>query len=170
MTGLDESHLADATVMRMVRRRWASGVAVIATMDAAGMSGATVSAFTVLSLDPPLILVCLYDGARITEAVGRSQRFGVSMLDSAHELLADRFAGRGPAVDARFTGVAYELSARGTPMLGGALGFIDCDVRDVHQGGDHVLIVATVVGVLLGPDTDDPLLAYEGQFRRMASS
>jgi len=170
VTDPDDSLQADATAMRLVRRRWASGVAVITTNDDEGMSGATVSAFLVLSLEPPLILVCLYDGARITDAVRRSRRFGVSMLDVAQEPLADRFSGRGPGLDGYFTGVPYELSARGTPALGGALGFIDCAVRDVHEGGDHVLIVATVIDVLLAPDTDDPLLAYEGQFRRLASS
>jgi len=160
----------DATTMRLVRRRWASGVAVVTVRDHGGMSGATVSAFTVLSLDPPLILICLYDGARIMDAVRRRRRFGVSILENTQEQLADRFSGRGPTLDADFTGVSYDLSARGTPALAGALGFIDCDVRDLHDGGDHVLIVATAVDVLLAPDTDDPLLAYEGGYRRLASS
>ncbi len=68
----------DADLMRQVRRRWASGVAVVATRDHKEMIGTTVSAFSVLSLDPPLVLICLYEEGRIASVVGRTRRFSVS--------------------------------------------------------------------------------------------
>ena len=160
----------DADLMRQVRRRWASGVAVVATRDHKEMIGTTVSAFSVLSLDPPLVLICLYEEGRIASVVGRTRRFSVSILDIAQESLADRFAGRGPALDSHFTGVRLESTREGEPALAGAICVMDCVVKHIHEGGDHSLIVATAVEVRLMPDTDDPLLTYEGQYRRLASS
>jgi 3-hydroxy-9,10-secoandrosta-1,3,5(10)-triene-9,17-dione monooxygenase reductase component len=155
----------DAAAMRAARRRWASGVAVVTTRDDAGYRGAAVSAFAVVSLDPPLILVCLDREGRMSQLVPAAGVFAVSLLDRSGEFLADRFAGLAPLPDARFTGVAHRLAASGCPVLAAALAWYDCRVHATHDGGDHLIIVGEVTAIGLGEDTDDPLLSYEGRYR-----
>ena len=156
---------ADPAAMRAARRRWAGGVAVILTADGDGFRGAAVSAFVVLSLDPGLVLVCLDREGRMATAVPAASAFTVSVLDRRQEAVAERFAGRAPLVDPRLTGVPHRLLAGGPPVLDGALAWFACRVRDIHDGGDHLMVVGVVLAVGLGPDTDDPLLYYEGHYR-----
>lgn len=157
--------------MRAARRRWASGVCVVTSVEitagAAEYRGATVSAFTVLSLEPPLILIALEKGSRLAALAPASNIFAVSVLDRAHEFQSDRFSGYGPQPDGRFTGLAHEFSVTGCPILAGALAWFDCLVDQVLAAGDHLAIVGRVVGVGAGVDTDDPLLNYEGAYRRI---
>src|SRR5262249_40255099 len=129
--------------------------------------GATVTAFTVVSLAPPLVLASLDRETRTAHAVTASGVFAVSVLDRADEFLADRFAGRGPLPDARFTGVPHELAATGSPILRNALAWSDCRLAATHDGGDHLIFVGEVVALGVGADTDDPLLTYEGAYRRI---
>ena len=157
--------------MRAARRRWASGVAVLTTrdgnVDPPRFRGATISSFSVVSLAPPLVLSCLERETASARAVAESGLFAVSILDRAHEFLADRFAGYGPLPDARLTGIPYDLAATGAPILQGALVWFDCRVSAIHDGGDHLIVVGEVLAVGLGEDTDDPLLSYEGAYRRI---
>ena len=151
--------------LRAVRRRWASGVAVVTTVDGAGFRGVTVSAFTPVSLEPPLVLVCLERGGRMAELVPATGVFAVSILDRAHEFLAERFAGRAPLPDARLSGIPHAVAGNGCPVLTGATASLACRVTAVHEGGDHLAIVGAVEDSFVGPDTDDPLLTYEGRYR-----
>ncbi|HEY7036764.1 MAG TPA: flavin reductase family protein [Thermomicrobiales bacterium] len=157
--------------MRAARRRWPSGVAVLTTREGAEggaiFRGITVSAFTVVSLAPPLVLACLERDSSSARAVTASGVFAVSVLDRAHEFQADRFAGRGPLPDPRFTGIPYSLAATGSPILRDALAWFDCRVGAIHDGGDHVIVVGDILALGLGDDTDDPLINYEGAYRRI---
>ncbi len=97
--------------------------------------------------------------------VGGGTDFTVSVLERRHEFLAERFAGRAPLPDARLTGVPHRAATSGLPYLTGALAWFDCRVREVHDGGDHLLVVGEATAVGLGEDTDDPLVYYEGRYR-----
>ncbi len=154
-----------AEELRAARRRWAGGVAVLLTREGDGHRGATIGAFAVASLDPPLVLACLEREARTSDLVAKSRSFAVSVLDRRQEILADRFAGRAPIPDPLLSGIGHRLAQSGNAFLDGALAWFDCRVRDLHDGGDHLLVVASVATVALGPDTDDPLLYYEGRYR-----
>lgn len=160
--------------MRAARRRWASGVTVVTTIeregDATRYRGATVSAFTVVSLEPPLVLICLERTATITQRVTAARVFGVSILDRSQEFRADQFAGFAPLPDPHFSSVPHDSGPTGCPLLRGALAAFDCRVNAVHDGGDHLIIVGEVIAVTIGPDTDDPLLTYEGAYRRLESA
>jgi flavin reductase (DIM6/NTAB) family NADH-FMN oxidoreductase RutF len=158
---------ADASAMRAVRRRWASSVAVVTTRDGDGLRGATATACTIVSLDPPLALVCLDRSGRMATAVPEAGVFAISILNRDQTFLADRFAGIGPLPDRQLTGVRHRLAASGCPILDGSLAWLDCRVRDVHDGGDHVVIVGIVDTVGFGDDTDDPLLSYDGRYRAL---
>ena len=156
---------ASADAMRAARRRWAGGVAVVLTRDGEGYRGATVGAFVVVSLDPPLVLFCLDREGRMASLVPEAGAFAVSILERRHEFFAERFAGRAPLADSRLTGIPHTLAPGGLPVLTGALAWFECRVDAVHDGGDHVIVVGAVEAVGLGVDTDDPLLYYEGRYR-----
>jgi flavin reductase (DIM6/NTAB) family NADH-FMN oxidoreductase RutF len=161
----DRSGAVQAEGLRAVRRRWATGVAVVTTTGGDGFRGATVTAFTPVSLAPPLVLVCLERTSRTAELIRTSGVFAVSLLDRSQEFLAERFAARAPLADARFTGIRHTLAANGCPVLTGALAWVACRVTAVHDGGDHDIVVGEVKDSWIGPDTDDPLLSYEGRYR-----
>lgn len=165
--GADEaSGGVDPAAMRAARRRWASGVSVLLADDGAGgFRGATVSAFAVVSLDPPLVLACLACDGRMATLIPEAGAFAVSILDRRHEFVAERFAGRGPVVDANLTGVHHEAAPSGLPILAGAVAWFDCRVEAVHAGGDHAVVIGRVGAVGRGPESDDPLLYYEGRYR-----
>ena len=156
---------ASAETIRAARRRWASGVAIVTTREGEGYRGATVAAFTAVSLDPPLVLACLDREGRMASLVPETGVFAVSLLDRSQEFLAERFAGRAPLPDARLSGVPHTLGETGCPLLSGALAWFDCRVHDEHDGGDHRILIGEVVAAGLGEDTDDPLLNYEGRYR-----
>lgn len=153
--------------LRAVRRRWASGVAVVTTRDGDGYRGATVSAFSVVSMEPPLVLVCLDRSGRMSELVPGAGAFAVSFLSPEQEFLAERFAGRAPLPDIELTGVPHTLAPNGCPVLEDAHAWLACRVSATHDGGDHVVVVGTVDAAGVGPETDDPLLTYEARYRRL---
>jgi flavin reductase (DIM6/NTAB) family NADH-FMN oxidoreductase RutF len=168
-SGSDTNPTSDA--IRAARRRWATGVCVVTTVDRAEEAtlfrGATVSAFTVLSLEPPMVLIALEVGSRTAELLPNAGVFAVSVLDRAHEFLSDRFSGYGPQPDGRFTGLAHDFSVTGSPILSGTLAWFDCRVENVLTTGDHITVIGRVEAVGVGIDTDDPLINYEGAYRRI---
>ena len=161
----------DASAMRSARRRWTTGVAVITTLEHSGdevsFRGTTVSSFSVLSLEPPLVVIALETGSRMARMVPEAGSFAVSILDRAHEFQSDRFSGYGPQPDARFTGIQHEVAVTGSPVLRDALAWFDCRVTSVQEVGDHLLIIGQAEAVGVNPDTDDPLISYEGAYRRI---
>src|SRR5215203_3502709 len=119
--------------LREIRRRWASGVVVVTTVDGnGGFRGATVSAFAAVSLEPPLVLVCLDRSGRMSEMVPEAGIFAVSILESNQEFLAERFAGRAPLPDKVFTGVLHSSAGNGCPILDGAHAWYACRVVATH--------------------------------------
>ena len=161
---------ADETLVaqiRAFRRRWASGLVVITTATEVGLRGITVAAFMVVSLDPPLIAFCPTAEGEFGRLLAGSGRFAVSILDrsAGHEFLAERFAARGPLPDAAFSGIRHEMLPSGLPVLSGALGWVEAEVVEVTPAGDHLLVLGRVTATRLAPDTDDPLLSYEGAYR-----
>ena len=164
MSGSDAT-LADR--LRQARRRWASGVAVVACREGDGVRGATVSAFTVVSLDPPLVLVCLDRDGRMASLVPEQGAFAVSVLERGDEFAAERFAGRAPLPDVLWTGIAHRRTGGGPPVLRDALVWFDCRVTANYDGGDHLIVVGRVEDVGEGGDAEDPLVVYDGAYWRI---
>lgn len=156
-----------ADQMRAFRRRWASGLVVVTTATEAGLRGVTVAAFMVVSLDPPLVAFCPTVEGEFGRLLTASGRFGASILDrsAGHEVLAERFAARGPLPDAAFTGIPHRVLPSGMPVLSGALGWVAGEVIEATPAGDHLLVLGRVTATRVEPDTDDPLLSYEGAYR-----
>lgn len=166
----DVSRTAPATIDELaarLRRRWASGVAVVTATDAdAGFRGVTVTSLMAVSQEPPILAIALAasNTFQLLAEVGTS--LGVSMLESSHEFPAERFAGRAPVPDARFTGIRHRIENE-VPILEEALAWCMGRVASREEIGDHILVLLEIVSGGLGPDTDDPLLSYEGRYRRL---
>lgn len=156
-----------AGVIRGLRRRWASGIVVVTTDTGEHrFRGITVTSFMVVSEDPALVAIAVVAGGEFADQARAGAVFGISVLDARHEFPAERFAGRAPLPDSRFTGIAHRLE-HGAPVLADALAWCVGRVRNRLETGDHLLLVLDVEHGGLGPDTDDPLLRFEGRYRRL---
>lgn len=138
-----------------------TGVTVVTAPGETGPSGATANAVISLSLDPPLMLACLDRGSRTLTSVRAAGRFGVNALAAGQQELARRFSGKDPE-PAKWEEVEWSES-EGIPRLDGALMWVACELRDLIDGGDHLILTGTV---LAAESRDaDPLLFHRGDYR-----
>jgi 3-hydroxy-9,10-secoandrosta-1,3,5(10)-triene-9,17-dione monooxygenase reductase component len=130
--------------------------------------GMTVSSFTSVSLSPPLILVSLETASATCKFVAKTQSFAVAILAENQRALSDRFAGREPELEDRFTGLDLHISPSGHPIPSGALAFIDCNVVDQLKAGTHTVFIAEVLrgDVLL---QNEPLLYFDRAYRKLGT-
>ncbi|MGH7650807.1 MAG: flavin reductase family protein [Gemmatimonadaceae bacterium] len=148
---------------RAVLGRFPSGVTVVTTKSFDGSDqGMTVSAFCSVSLEPPLVLICIEKNASAYEALTKSTGFVVNILSAKQEQIARRFA----IVDIdRFQGVGYGRSQRGYAVLDDVLGIIECSTVATHDAGDHTIIVGEVEATTA--ETGSPLLYYRGGYAQL---
>lgn len=150
----------DAAAFRSLAGHWATGVAVVTTIDAAGRPfGLTMSAVTSLSLDPLQLIICIDARSTSLEPLMESRRFCINILGQDQRDIALRFAGRGPD---KFVGVEHRMLESGLPLIAGAIGFAECLVSAVHPGGDHRIVVGDVIGVEV--PSGKPLVHFGRQF------
>jgi len=147
--------------LRDVMSQFPTGVTVVAAMDSEGRPfGLTVNSFTSVSLDPPLILVCIDRGAASHDPLMAASHFTVNVLASGQSDVADRFATE-PA-RARFEDVPWHESALGAPLVERAAAWLECSRHEVHEGGDHSILVGRVESA---DSREGPvLLFHRGQY------
>src|SRR5450432_3977505 len=131
----------DASALRMTMRQWVTGVTIVTTVAGDERAGMTVSSFTSVSLEPPTVLVCLNKDSYAHGMVKKSGVFAISMLSSGQHALSNRFAGFDPTISDRFAGVEFIAADTGSPLLVGAIGWLDCIVRDAHVSGTHTIYI-----------------------------
>ncbi len=146
---------------KQVMGSFAAGVTVVTTIDEEGRKwGLTATAFSSLSLDPPLCLVCVDKRAGSLDALRSSRRFAVNMLCRDQEELSNHFASRS---DDKFAGIDDQAGeATGCPILPGALGVAECEVVDILSGGDHEIFVGQVMATTVSEG--QPLLYWRGSY------
>lgn len=149
---------------RKMRGLFASGVTVVTTAHEGKLRGITVSAFSAVSLNPPLILICLANESESKEWIAESGVFAVNILSDEQEFLSERFAARAPIVNARFDGVPYHKAITGSPILDGSLAWYDCRVEATHDGGDHTIFVGRVEAIGFGAEGKPPLVYYANRY------
>jgi flavin reductase (DIM6/NTAB) family NADH-FMN oxidoreductase RutF len=155
--------MIDHDLFRAVLGRFASGITVItATAPDGTPHGMTVSAFSSLSLDPPLILACIANDATMAPLLDRSSSFTVNILSSQQEALSRRFAG---PLDDRFAGVGYAMGELGNPVLDDVLAWLECRLAARHPAGDHTILVGEVAQA--GVRDGRPLLYYRGGYAQL---
>jgi flavin reductase (DIM6/NTAB) family NADH-FMN oxidoreductase RutF len=158
---LSHEHQFDALAFRRTLGHLATGVTIVTTRTDDGIHGMTANAVVSVSLDPPLILICLDRKARMRRYVEESGRFGVSILRESQAPISRYFARswRSPQPpEHRFEEWA------GVPYLVGSLGALSCRVTQQIEGGDHLVLIASVVGLRLDDPPGEPLLYYRGKY------
>ena len=154
----------DPDAFRSVLGRFASGITVVTTLDTDGRDvGMTVSAFASVSLDPPLISVCIEHSASMYDALSGAARFGVSILASDQEALSRRFAAMESSH--RFEGIGYERGESGVVLLDEALAHIECARVAQLEAGDHTLFIGEVERAAARDAR--PLLYYRGGYAQL---
>ncbi|MET9428831.1 flavin reductase family protein [Streptomyces sp. NPDC003036] len=150
---------------RAAMARFPSGIAVVTTTDGDGTDhGFTASSFTSVSLDPPLVLVCIARSARCHPVFQQVRRFGVSILASGQGTLAQRFAS---SLDDKFQDVAVTRTDHRTPLIRGALCTLECETNAQYDSGDHTILVGRVTEAVSGDGS--PLVWYDRGFHSLAA-
>jgi flavin reductase (DIM6/NTAB) family NADH-FMN oxidoreductase RutF len=150
----------DPRELRNVMGHFATGVTVITTRDTDGKPfGLTANAFSSLSLDPPLVLICVDKKVDCYACFEQSKVFVVNFLGEEQEDLSRRFATKGIE---KFEGVAVRQGDLGVPLLEGAIGHIECKLISGYDGGDHTIYVGEVQGATASGDR--PLLFFKGKY------
>ncbi len=158
------TRIADATAFRAALARFASGVTILTMRDEDGTDhGMTATAFTSVSLDPPLILVCVDRTASMFEPLQQAQRFAVNILADSQVQVSRAFAAKD--ID-RFKGFIFERGIGDVPILVGAHAHLECRVHARHEAGDHTIIVGEVEACATGEGS--PLVYYRGTYGRFA--
>jgi flavin reductase (DIM6/NTAB) family NADH-FMN oxidoreductase RutF len=143
--------------------RFATGVAIAAVIDDKGIPhGLTVSSFTSVSLEPPLILICLGHAVTNIEEFRRARYFGLSFLDERQRSLADRFAQKGHD---RFDGVGWYAGESGAPIISDCLCGMECGAYQRVSSGDHDIFVGEVLRTDIREGA--PLLYFASRYRRL---
>lgn len=144
--------------------RFANGVTVATVLDAGGAPhGLTVSSFTSVSLDPPLVLICLGHAVTVIHAFRASKYFGINVLSEEQQDLSERFARKG---EDRFEGLSWYSGSTGVPLLPGVLAAIECAVEQRIPAGDHDIFLARMLGAQVAEG--EPLIHFGGCYRRLA--
>jgi flavin reductase (DIM6/NTAB) family NADH-FMN oxidoreductase RutF/pimeloyl-ACP methyl ester carboxylesterase len=155
---------SDARTLRDAMGCFATGITIVTARAADGMPvGLTANSFTSLSLDPPLLLVCIANGAGSAPILREAEHFAVNLLQISQQQASNRFAGRG---EDRFAATDWTPGETGMPLLDGSLGSFECKRHAVHDGGDHFILVGEVVRAQFEPRRD-PLLYFRGKYRRL---
>jgi flavin reductase len=157
---------ADAS-FRAVLGRFATGVAVMTTLAGGEPHGMTANAITSVSLEPPLVLVCVERATTMARRVTAGGIFALTFLAADQADLSARFADpERPDGREQFDGLTTATAATGAPVLVGGVGWVDCRVWAVHDGGDHLIVVGEVVALEGGEG--EPLLYYRSGYGAFA--
>ena len=133
----------DPRTLRDALGCFATGVTVVTCLDGEGNpAGLTVNSFTSVSLDPPLLLVCLYKQAASAAALTEASHFAINVLQTGQQPASIRFSTRDQD---RFGATPWSAGEAGAPILGDSLGVFECERFAVYDGGDHHILVGEVV-------------------------
>jgi 3-hydroxy-9,10-secoandrosta-1,3,5(10)-triene-9,17-dione monooxygenase reductase component len=167
----------DEQTLRSIMRRFASGVAVVTTLDGDRPWGTTVNSFTSISLRPPLVLVAFDHRRRIVTALRGTGRYVVNVLGENDRALSDCFAGGPPASDqagpgspadrSRLCGAEWHPGIAGLPILDAAIATLECSIVEVHPAGDHDLYLGLVEAAAASNGEPLPLLYYMGRYLKI---
>jgi 3-hydroxy-9,10-secoandrosta-1,3,5(10)-triene-9,17-dione monooxygenase reductase component len=145
---------------RQVLGHFCSGVTVITTLDDSGPVGFACQAFAALSLDPPLVLFCPGKSSVTWQRIARTGHFCANVLSASQRELARVFGTSGAD---KFAGVRWSPSSSGAPILDGVITWISCTVSNVHDAGDHYVVIGNVAE--LGDcRPEEPLMFYRGRY------
>lgn len=167
----------DSRVFRDVLGRFAAGVTVITARAPDGVDhGMTATAFSSLSLEPPLVLVCVSKRSRAHDFIAESGSFAVNMLAAQQGALSDRFAHRIKTADGyapwpddrdKFDDLQLSRTVAGDAVLQGVLGYLACSLHKAVDGGDHTIYIGRVEQLEVCAPEAEPLVFFRGRYRAL---
>lgn len=144
-----------------------TGVTIITTQGTTHPYGMTANAFASVSLNPPLVLVCVMSGREGSRSIEANGVFAVNVLGVHQEALARYFASsERPRGHEGFADIPYRPDVTGSPVLEGVAGHFDCDLVAAHEAGDHIIFIGEVRSLAVDPAMP-PLLFHHGKYRRI---
>lgn len=160
---LDDT-IVDPTTMRQVLGRFCTGIVVVTASTGTEPIGFTAQSFTSLSLDPPLVSVCVAETSSTYPRIRETEQFCVNVLGDHQRELSQAFASKG---EDRFAGVGWRPApVTGSPVLDDSLAWVDCTIEAEHPAGDHLIVVGRVHH-LGSSDGGAPLLFFRGSYCRL---
>jgi flavin reductase len=161
----DEGAVGSSDALRHVMSAFVAGVTVVSTVWQDVAHAMTATAFSSVSLDPPLVLVCVSKKSRFHAAVLGAGRWAVSLLQSDQEQIARHFANRGRDLKSQFDHVRHHAApASGAPLIEGAHAWLDCDTYATYDGGDHTIVLGLVLRASREDPSGRPLAYYRGSY------
>jgi len=157
----------NSELFRQVLSRFATGVTIVTTHHGETMHGLTVNSFCSVSLEPPLVLVCVDKNAQSHDLIKQGGNFAVNFLTVAQEALSRLFSANHLSAAERFAGIPFHPEMTGAPVLDESLGWLDCKLFAAYAGGDHTIFVGEVMA--LGQSRrEEPLLYYQSEYQKPA--
>ena len=144
-----------------------TGVTIITLDDGGAVHGMTANAFTSVSLDPMLVLVCVDRRARTHAHLHSRKRFGVNVLTEGQQAISQYYANPAREHDKaeKEAGARFDRTPHGTPVLHDALAYLECRLHTAQDAGDHTIFIAEVEDVVVREG--DPLLFFRGKYRKV---
>ncbi len=155
----------DPATLRHVLGAFPTGVTALAALVDGVPVGMAANSFTSVSLDPPLVSVCVATTSETWPLLRRAARLGVSVLSHEQEAASRRLASRG--ID-RFAGLSWHPTEDGAVLLDHASAWFDCSIEREIRAGDHEIVLLTVHGLGTDPQTP-PLIFHGSRYRRLAA-
>ena len=144
--------------------KFATGITIITALDDAGAPhGMTANSFTSVSLDPPLVLVCVDHRARILKHLRTSKHFGISILEEHQKAISAHFA---RSAHDRFDGIESIQGHTGVPLLPDVLSTMECEIRQLMDAGDHTIVIGEVIHATC--HDGKPLVYFGSHYRHLA--
>lgn len=160
----------DQVAFRGALGRFASGVTVV-TVNVSGVDHAmTASAFSSVSLEPPLVLLCVDEANRFHDAIMDTRRWAISILNETGRQDSAWFATRGRPLENQFGDIAHHRSPGGLALLDNSLAWLECDTEQAVEAGDHKVLIGRVRWAAVNESGDDPLLYYRSHYGTIVRS
>lgn len=150
----------DARDLRTAFGKFATGVTIVTTRSGSVCHGMTANSFTSVSLAPPMLLVCIANSAKALDIIASQREFGISVLTQDQCDISNHFAGRSTLNEVRFA------SLGGIPTIKGAIAQFGCELIDLHQAGDHAILVGEIKSY--AHCEGRPLLYHNGGYQELA--
>ena len=146
---------------------FATGVTIITVALEGEVHGMTANAFSSVSLDPPLVLVCVDHSTRTHSHLHSKKRFGINVLCQDQRAISEYYARPDRSHEHAETeaGARFDRTKHGTPMLVGSLAYLECRLHSAQDAGDHTIFIAEVEDVVVREG--EPLLFFRGKYRKV---
>lgn len=159
-----QSESLDAKVLRQAFGCFPSGVVGVCALIEGEPAGMAASTFVPVSLDPPLVAICVQSTSSTWPRLAGMPSLGISVLGASHDKAASQLAAK--AAHTRFDGLSYRAGSAGAVFIEGASAWIECSMHEVVEAGDHLIVLMRVDALSTTPDVE-PLVFHASSFRQL---